>query len=322
MILPSVVTLVAIAAFLVLGVEMLLFGITVIVPSIAVTQMMISSAVYMQTGEANTAAMSAFYAASLVAGLWFIGFVIRYARGKTIPALAPLPEYAKIMMVGIGVFLVAASDIKSLVDSLYRYMMALIVNPLVLVLGDIGSMFYAPIAVALYTVTTSYLLRAVEKMKVSNLMAASLASLIVGGVAWVTIGVATGLMTTLLSVAKELGPIYTFVSFGMVLLAVFSLRELRTAFIELRPEAIAQLPVVLNILAPYLITAFPEIYVAVLLVVAAMVVALNAGAAIAGLGLGSRRILVGAAAVNSAVLMSAIYASQQVQAQVKQAQKT
>lgn len=307
MILSSWTTLIVVALWLLLGLDVLVFGVAVLIPSITVTQMMMFRIVLYQTNDMSAALNAGFYASLLIAGLWFIGFILRYARGKTIASLVPMPEYAKLMIVGVSLMVLASTDVKTLADTLYNYLVMLVFYPLLSFLGDIGSMLYMPIALLLYTVTSSYVLRAIEKVKGSSMMVASIASAVVGGISLLTLTVASGLMSNLMKAREELAPIAAFLSFGIVMIAILSLRELRAAFVELRPEAIVQIPVILSILRPYILGYFPELYVAIELVVAGLAVALNAAGAIAGLGLGSRRVLVGTAALNSALLFTELH---------------
>ena len=85
--LESYYAVIAIPLLLVLGVNVLLFGVTVIVPSIAVVQSMVYEIVYMQTADSAQAASSALQASLAVAGLWFIGFVPVSYTHLTLPTI-------------------------------------------------------------------------------------------------------------------------------------------------------------------------------------------------------------------------------------------
>jgi len=172
-ILSSWTTLIVVALWLLLGLDVLAFGVAVLIPSITVTQMMMFRIVVYQTNDMSAALNAGFYASLLIAGLWFIGFILRYARGKTIASLVPMPEYAKLMIVGVSLVLLASTDVKTLADTLYNYLV-------------------------LYTVTSSYVLRAIEKVKGSSMMVASIASAVVGGISLLTLTVASGLMSNLM----------------------------------------------------------------------------------------------------------------------------
>jgi len=102
--------------------------------------------------------------------------------------------------------------------------------------------------------------------------------------------------------AKMNGIYTTYIALMLVLISIFSLRELREAFMGLKPEAIVQLPTILMLMQLIGSRLFPEIYLATMLIVLGLYVAINAGGTIAGLGLGNRRILTSMVCLNSALL--------------------
>ena len=300
MILPTQYTVIPILLLLILGIDVTLFTVTVIIPSIAITQSLTLNLIYIQTGDLDQAVSASTYAALVVAALWIFGFILRYARGKKLESLIPMPEYAKILVLFIGVLLIPLINLQYFVYYVYHNVVALFTQPIFSFLGAYGTTVVIPIAVVIYTLSSQYLLRAVEGMKASPFMVATLASSIIGALSLVTLTLSSALLNYVMQLTET--TIAPFIAIALALLAILSIRELRRAFIELKPEAIVQIPTIFSVLMPYVYYVMPDLYTAMIMLLAGLTVALNAAAAIAGLGLGNRRILIAAAGLNSALL--------------------
>jgi len=325
-ILSSWFTLGVVTIYLLLGLEVLFFGLAVIIPSIAVAQVYTYRLVLWQTNNVGTAVNMSWYAAMLVAVLWFIGFVLRYLRGQSLRSLVPMPEFAKILLLGLGTFLLASTDIQTIVVTMYNYVEDFIVYPLREAIGWLGTWLTIPLEIVAYMIVTTYALRAIERMRGDLLMVSSVASVVVGSMSLLTLGIASSLFNKILEETglpeleelEQLPPeqrtwviVASLFYLGIALLTIASFRQLREAFVELRPEAIVQLPAIIAILGPYVLNFFPEIYAAIELVVAAMGVIATASTAIVGIGFGSRRVAVGGSALISSLHFAAMYTSPQ-----------
>lgn len=315
MILPTQYAVIPILLLLILGIDVTLFAITVIIPSIAITQSLTLTLIWLQTNDTQQAVNASIYAALVVAALWIFGFILRYARGKKLESLIPMPEYAKILVLFIGILLIPLINLQYFVYYVYHNVIVLLTQPIFSFLGTYGTTVVIPIAVVIYTLTSQYLLRAVEGIKASVFMSATLASSVIAALSIVTLSLSSALLNYLVQLtATTIAP---FIALALTLLAILSIRELRRAFIELKPEAIVQIPTIFAVLMPYIYYVLPDLYTAMIMLLAGLTVALNAAAAIAGLGLGNRKILIAAAGLNSALLFvtTSMYAAQSSQTQ-------
>jgi len=306
LILESWAIIVPVFMLLVLGIDVLLFCLTGVVSTVAVAQIMMYTVVFLQTGDFRAASDAATYASLLVAGAWILGFAIRYARGRSLPSMIPMPEYAKILLASAAILFIAVTDLTYFVYYIYYNVITFFVEPLLSLMGTTGSMFAVPIAAVIYSITSGYILRAIERMRDNVFISGALATVVISAVSLGTIGIAVKLLDQLFEVAEEYAIIAPFLSVALTLIAMFSLREFRRAFIELRPEAIVQIPLILSILREFIENVMPELYTAIGLLVSVVAFGMAIAAAVAGLGLGSRRVLIAGLGVNSALLYGII----------------
>lgn len=313
MILGSIYIAIPLAMLLVLGFNMLIFGVAVVVPSIAFVQAAITKIVYLQTANAEQAVDASLYVSLVVAGLWIIGFVIRYGRGEKLESLIPMPEYAKIMLLSASILMLAFTNMEYIMENVYYVIINFVVSPLVNTLGVLQSIIVAPLALLIYVLLSQYIVRSIEKMRGNVFMIGAVSSVTMAALSTVTIVISTELLDSIYEyAAEEYGYIAPFISIAIVLLALFSLRELRRAFVELRPEAIIQLPAILGVLRPFLGFVLPDLVIAIDLLVSGLTIAMIAAMAIAGVGLGSRRLVVAGAGIVSSLMSVSLTATGEV----------
>jgi len=293
-VLPPATVIVILALTLMLGIDVTLFTALAIIPSIAIVE----SSIYSLTGNTATTLSGAL----VIAILWILGFVLRYGRGQKLPSMIAIPEYAKLLIMMIAIILSAFTDTTYIFRYTIYYLVMIIVAPLADLLGTVGASIFLPLSLMLYSVATNFVIRSLEKMKGGVFITTSIASIVMLGLSTITLSISFEVIDMLLSMGQQI-PLYTtYIALMLVLISIFSLRELREAFLELKPEAIVQLPTILMLMQLIGSRLFPEIYYATMLIVLGLYVAINAGGTIAGLGLGNRRILTSMVCLNSALL--------------------
>jgi len=296
MYLPPYSIALVIALTLLLGINVALFTLTVIIPSFVIVQ----GYMYALTGSIDlTTTITA-----VLTGLWIMGFAIRYARGEKLPALIRLPEYGKVLVMVIALVMIPFIDLYVAIQSFYMAIVALLVKPIVDAFGVFAA-FSAPLGIMVYMLASGYMVRALERIRGDIFTVSSIVAAVAGLLSFVTLSVTMTMVYYAIAAARPYAGLATYVAIGVTLISLFAIGELREAFVELKPEAIIQIPAILTLASLFAAQLIPEIHMALNMFLAGFTIALNTAAIIAGLGLGSRRLLESAAMVNSALLFVA-----------------
>jgi len=290
--LPSPTVIAIFGLSLLLGIDVALFVALAIIPSCTV----IISIVYSLTEDAIMTAS----AAAMISIIWIVAFLLRYFRGEKLPSIIPLPEYVKILIMMIIVLLSAFTDTSYIYFHTIYYLITAIVGPLRSLVGTIGLVISTPLLLVIYTLMTSYIMKYIAKAKGSIYIISALAGILILGLSVLTLGVAYEMIRTIKLMLPEIYSYVIYIQFIFALMALFSLSEIRQAFIKLEPEAIAELPVIL-MLIDQLKYQFIEIYIAINVIILILLLAVNA-ATIIGFGLGNRRSIISLTCLNNAFL--------------------
>jgi len=296
--LPSPMVITVLALSLILGVDIALFTALSIIPSCTV----IAIVVYAITEDPMATAS----ASAMIAFIWFIAFLLRYFRGEKLPSLIPLPEYAKLLIMFIVILLSALADVTDIYFYTIYYLVMAIVGPVKSLLGTIGIFISTPLLLMMYTMITNYIMRYVNRVKGNVFRVSAIAGVLVLGLSVLTIGVADELIRSIEQLAPMVFEYVVYIPFIFALMGIFSISELREAFIKLEPEALTQLPIILMLLDK-MGDLFPEIYIAVSLIILLLLAGVNI-ASIIGFGLGNRRSMISLTCLNNAFLSIALQA--------------
>jgi len=265
MILPPPTVIAILVLTMMLGIDITLFTVLVIIPSIVIVESAIYAIVPSNTTTSTIYSISSITAQTqqqqipqnvmiaitgglLIAILWILAFILRYARGQKLPSMIPMPEYAKLLIMMIAIVLSAFTDTRYIFYYTIYYLVIIIVAPLVDLLGTVGASIFLPLSLMLYSVAVNFIIRSLERMKGEVFITSSIASIVMLGLSTATLSISFEVIDMLLSMGEQI-PMYTiYIALMLILISIFSLRELREAFLELKPEAIVQLPTILMLM--------------------------------------------------------------------------
>jgi len=297
MYLPSYLIVLVLAITLLLGINVALFTFLVIVPSFVIVQ----GYIYALTRNVTITTT----VTSILTGLWMMGFAIRYARGEKLPAMIRAPEYVKVLIMMLALTLIPFIDLYSALRTIYLTVVLAMVRPLVDALGAFA-VLGVPLEIMIYTMVSGYIVRALERIRGDVFTVATIMAAFSGVLAFITLSVTLTIVYYTIQTARALAGLTTYVAAAMFLVSLFSIGELREALVELKPEAIIQIPAILTLASLFAAQLLPEIGVALSMLIVGFTISLNTAASIAGLGLGNRRLLGSVAMVNSALLFVAL----------------
>jgi len=292
--LPTAMVLVSVVLLL-YGLEAFLFALTVMVPSLAFAQKVGDRLV--EFGLAGNVA------AGIVAGAWILGVALYMLMQHRLPSGFRVPRTVP-TTIAVAIFaavtlILAFTDLASLMDA-FRMLAMSIFYPFIKPFVETNTGIASAVSVGLlvlYSLFSSWFARALDRTRASILLAASMASI----VALVVSLISLVIVVKMFEVIQEHVASNTLIVAALVVLGLVALRDIRDALLRMDPTLLAQLPafyVLANLATPLVGN---EILSVLLLATYWLVVV----GILLGLATNSRRMLVAAAIVSSAMSLVA-----------------